>query len=214
MNEDKRARKEDVIAEAAYRLLAERGFAGTSMLAIAKAAKSSNETLYNWYGDKTGLFRALVVRNADDTARALEAGLAGDDDPLDVLGRAGATLLAILLGPRAVALNQAAAADPTGTLGEALSSGGRARIAPLVAGLVARATAAGRLAGDPRTMTETYFALLIADSQIRRVIGAMPEPTPDVCAARARAAVAGLKRLHAVSSKDETSPLDAPAAAD
>ncbi|MCB1338467.1 MAG: hypothetical protein KDK10_13740, partial [Maritimibacter sp.] len=61
---------------------------------------------------------------------------------------------------------------------------------------------------------ETFFALLIGDSQIRRVIGAMAEPTPDDCRRRAAAAVAGLKRLHAAEAATRAQPLDASAAAD
>ncbi|MEQ8740678.1 MAG: helix-turn-helix domain-containing protein, partial [Hoeflea sp.] len=63
MREETRAARQAQIEQAAYEVLEEKGYAATSMLAIAKRARASNETLYNWYGDKTGLFRALVVRN-------------------------------------------------------------------------------------------------------------------------------------------------------
>ena len=64
MARSKRDIREEEIEAAAYRLLEERGFAGTGMQAIAQAAHASNETLYRWYGDKTGLYRALITRNA------------------------------------------------------------------------------------------------------------------------------------------------------
>ena len=56
MARSKRDIREEEIEAAAYRLLEERGFAGTGMQAIAQAAHASNETLYRWYGDKTGLY--------------------------------------------------------------------------------------------------------------------------------------------------------------
>ena len=53
------------IEQAAYELIDEFGYDGISMLKIAKRAKASNETLYKWYGDKKGLFSALVETNTN-----------------------------------------------------------------------------------------------------------------------------------------------------
>ena len=71
MQDTKKDARSEQIEEAAYAVLAEKGFAGASMLSIAKRAKCSNETMYRWYGDKVGLFRALVTRNADRVASVL-----------------------------------------------------------------------------------------------------------------------------------------------
>ncbi len=98
------------IEDAAYALLDAKGYSGTSMQAIARAAKASNETLYNWYGDKKGLMAALIARNTD-TVRVALADIA-NTQAVERLSLIGPTLLAMVLGPRAVALNRAAAADP------------------------------------------------------------------------------------------------------
>jgi AcrR family transcriptional regulator len=66
---DARAREIEV---AAYILLEEQAFARVGMQAIARAARASNQTLYRWYGDKIGLFRALIVRNAAQVREVLE----------------------------------------------------------------------------------------------------------------------------------------------
>lgn len=181
------------IEEAAYRLLDEKGYAGTSMQAIARAAKASNETLYNWYGDKKGLMAALIARNTDLVRKALSDF--EQADPLDQLDHIGPILLGMILGPRAVALNRAAAADASGDLGRALSQGGRETVAPLIAALMARAVAGGHLNGDPQALAQLYLTQLVGDLQIRRVIGAMPPPTEDDCRARADAARALLRRI-------------------
>jgi len=175
MKDETRDARRAQIEEAVYRLLDEKGYGGTSMQAIARAAKASNETLYNWYGDKKGLMAALIARNTDVVRAALADGAAGD--PLDRLARIGPILLGMVLGPRAVALNRAAAADASGDLGRALSMGGGAVVAPLIAALMARAVATGRLRGDPPALAQIYLTQLIGDLQIRRVIGAMP-PRP------------------------------------
>lgn len=188
--------REARIHEAAYRLLAERGYAGASMLSIAKAAKASNETLYRWYGDKRGLFARLVAGNADAIRRELAAALAAEDDPLTSLERIAPLLLAMLLGEKAVMLNRAAASDETGELGAAIAAHGRESVAPLVEQLLGRAIEAGLVAAPGAgKATEWFLSLLIGDLQVRRVIRVLPEPGDDEIRARAQDALAAFLRL-------------------
>ncbi len=192
MKSDKQEERRTQIEDAAYRMLGEKGYAGTSMQAIARAAKASNETLYNWYGDKKGLMAALVARNTE-VVRATLAETAANE-PLDQLARLGPILLGMILGPRAVALNRAAAADPSGDLGRAISEGGREVVAPLVTSIMDRAVDDGALIGKPNDLAQLYLTLLIGDLQIRRVIGAMDVPTPEANQARAEGALQALHR--------------------
>lgn len=175
MREQARAARERQIEEAAYAVLEEKGYATTSMLAIAKRARASNETLYNWYGDKTGLFRALVVRNAAEVREMLQDGLDSNEPPLAVLQALGPRLLALLIGPRAIQLNRAAAADPTGELGAVISRSGRETVGPLIGELLARVREDGALEFDNREESVAlYLSLLVGDLQIRRAIGHQP----------------------------------------
>jgi len=192
MTPNKQDQRRTQIEDAAYRMLGEKGYAGTSMQAIAKAAKASNETLYNWYGDKKGLMAALVARNTETVRAALAENTSGA--PMDQLARLGPVLLGMVLGPRAVALNRAAAADPSGDLGRAISAGGREVVTPLIAAIMDRAVAEGALNGPPDELAQLYLTLLLGDLQIRRVTGAMDVPTPDFTRARADAALRRLRR--------------------
>ena len=141
MQDKKRARREEQIIDAAFALLDQHGAAGMSMLAVARAAKASNETLYKWYGDKLGLFRAMAERNGAEIRDLLErAAAAGEEDdeeasPLEVLDSLGPLLLRLLTGDRAVALARAAASDATGALGAELARAGREAIAPMIGAL-------------------------------------------------------------------------------
>lgn len=196
MRRENRAIRREEIERAAYAELREKGYAGTSMLGIARRARASNETLYRWYGDKRGLFRALVARNAEEVKAHLGAGLADDGPAIETLRGLGPKLLSLLTGARAVALNQAAAADPTGELGAAISEAGRETVAPLIRCTIERARDDGALAfGDADEATELYLDLLIGDLQIRRVIGREPEPDAGAIARRADRAFAHLRRL-------------------
>lgn len=175
MRDENKATRQAKIEQAAYAVLEAKGYAGTSMLAIAKAAKASNETLYNWYGDKTGLFKALVLRNAEQVKQQLEEGLDSNERPLELLRALGPRLLALLISPRAIQLNRAAAADPTGELGAVISERGRKTIAPLIGKVMERARAEGVLRFDATAdAVGLYLNLLVGDLQIRRVIGQVP----------------------------------------
>ncbi|QDC07850.1 TetR/AcrR family transcriptional regulator [Oceanicola sp. D3] len=198
MREEKRAARESQIIEAAYALLEEKGAAGMSMLAVAKAAKASNETLYNWYGDKLGLFRAMALRNGEAIAARLEAALVEEASPLETLDALGPLLLNLLTGPRAVALARAAAGDATGALGAALAEVGRARIAPMIEALCQRALDERALrGGSAGAICETYLGLLLGDLQIRRVIHAAPPLQEAEIRSRADRALMATWRLYA-----------------
>ena len=192
--------REARIFEAAYTLIAERGYGATSMLAVAKAAKVSNETLYKRYGDKSGLFARMVEDNARAIRAMLEEAIAGDGDALVGLRSVALLLLGMLLGERAVSLNRAAAADETGGLGRALAAGGRGAVAPLLSALMERGIEAGLIrAPSAEQAVEWYIALLVGDMQARRVVRAAAEPSAGEIEARARAGFSAFLRLCAAA---------------
>ncbi len=196
MKEENRQSRRAQIEAAAYRVLQEKGYRGASMLAVAKAAKASNETLYRWYGDKQGLFAALVVKNAEILKETLENALDQDTDPVDGLRLLAPILLETLTSDRAVALNRAAAADGSNELGRAIAKGGRDAIAPLIGDLISRGMASGQInAPNPHQAAEWYIALVIGDAQIRRAIGVTSEPDQDVVKQRAAAGLAAFLKL-------------------
>ena len=196
MREEKRSIRQHQIETAAYKVLETKGYGGTSMLSIARQARASNETLYNWYGDKQGLFLALVTRNAAEVKSHLEAELKTDNDALSILATLGPKLLDLLTGNRAVALNRAAAADSSGELGATLSKAGRESVLPLLEQVFLRAKTEGQLTFDETgDAVSLYLDLLIGDLQIRRVIGRQPRPSKALRQERATRAVRHLRQL-------------------
>ena len=196
MRDEARLKRREEIENAACRLLEREGYAGASMLAVAKAVGASNETLYRWYGDKKGLFRAVAEANAETVRARLDAALAGQGDPIAALTEVGEPLLKMLTGARAVALNRAAAADPTGELGKAIAEGGREAVLPRIVALVAAGVRAGRLGvSSAEAGADLFLRLLIGDWQVRRVIGAMEVPEQAAVASRAREAMVAFLTL-------------------
>lgn len=177
MRESAQIERRRSIEEAAYELIDEKGYDNISMLAIAKRAKASNETLYRWYGDKKGLFQAMVIRNADEVYESLVEDLDRQRDPMQILEDISLKLLRLLTSDRAIALNRAAAADASGELGIALSKVGRERVLPLISKVLGQIKDQGTF-GDLSLdeVTRLYMNLLIGDLQIRRAIGVMHAP--------------------------------------
>ncbi len=73
------------LLDAAYTALARRPWSAVRMVDVAAAAGVSRQTLYNEFGGKDGLARALVRREADGYLAGVERALAGSADPLERL---------------------------------------------------------------------------------------------------------------------------------
>ena len=196
MKEDLRSAREARIEQATYELLVEKGYHGCSMLNIARRAKASNETMYRWYGDKVGLIRVLVARNAATVTELLEAHIRKGTPGMATIRSVGPVLLTLLVSERAVVLNRAAATDPTGEVGKALSKSGRETVVPLLCRVFEAARERDELAfDDVNDAVDLYLGLLIGDIQIRRVTRGVPAPRPDWIKRRAKLAADRLHRL-------------------
>jgi AcrR family transcriptional regulator len=187
MSDDRKQIRRREIEDVAYKVLAERGFTSTSMLEIAKQARASNETLYQWYGDKLGLFAAMIEANRAAAVRRLQMSIEGASLADDLLAF-GTALLDTILSDRAILLNRAAAADASGQLGRTLSVHGRDAVIPHLKRRLEKEPLPSEFS-DHGDAAECFIALLIGDRQIRRVLGALPEPDMNTCKVWAARAV-------------------------
>ncbi|MEU1037442.1 TetR/AcrR family transcriptional regulator [Streptomyces sp. NPDC005551] len=73
------------LLNAAYTALARRPWSTVRMVDVAAVAGVSRQTLYNEFGTKEGLARALVRREADGYLAGFERALAAHPDPRDRL---------------------------------------------------------------------------------------------------------------------------------
>ncbi|MFJ3666290.1 TetR/AcrR family transcriptional regulator [Streptomyces sp. NPDC090106] len=73
------------LLDAAYTALARRPWSAVRMVDVAAAAGVSRQTLYNEFGSKEGLARALVRREADGYLAGVERALATPSDARDRL---------------------------------------------------------------------------------------------------------------------------------
>ena len=70
------------ILAAALHEFAARGFAGARVDAIARRAASNKRMLYHYFGDKAGLFRAVLRHKINERSSRVEALAAGRDSEL------------------------------------------------------------------------------------------------------------------------------------
>jgi AcrR family transcriptional regulator len=73
------------LLDAAFAALTSRPWTAVRMVDVAAAAGVSRQTLYNEFGSKEGLARALVRREADGYLAGVERALAASTDPRDRL---------------------------------------------------------------------------------------------------------------------------------
>lgn len=188
---DKNTQRKQQIEAAAYELLVEKGYKSTSMLAIAKRASASNETLYKWYGTKQALFQAIVESTAQEVRSTLKK-MNDHPTPLrDFLQEFGSQLLKLVTGEKAVNLNRAAVVDTyeSNTLGIAIAQGGKDGVFPLIKQVLERAKHNSELTFDSvDEVAAFYIHNLIGDLQIQRVIGALPELSDEFIQTRSSSA--------------------------
>ena len=154
---------------------------GFSVASVARAASCSKETLYKWFGDRDGLLTATVRWQASKvrmpklpqerlTRASLETALTGFAE----------SWLTVITGDLSIALNRAAvshAGSGKSRLGEIVLTNGpfamKQRIEPLLE--------AGRAAGllgfeDVADAFRSFFGLVVADTQIRALLGEDDRP--------------------------------------
>lgn len=168
MKDDEQTDRRREILSHGLNVLIEKGWRGASMIAIARKASASKETLYNWFGDKAGFFGALIRENATALDRALPEDFA--QMPLEEgLHAFGRELLTLVCGDASVAINRAAIADAGGdaTLGRTLVEEGKAKSLPKLAHWLTRHMELD----DPAEAAERFVVLVKGEAQLERLLG-------------------------------------------
>ena len=199
MKEPDRAQRRDVILDAATAILREKGYRDTTMLEVARRVSASKETLYAWFGNKSGLFQAVIRRNADTVRTVLEAHLDGNAPVEEALADVGRALASLLLGDGAVAINRAAISEARSepVLARILLKTGREATLPFFVRYLERCRERGLLDfDDPWEAAETFLGLLLGDKQIRRLLGVVDTPDAGEIQTRARQAAVKFLKLY------------------
>lgn len=165
-----------------------------SMAAVARRARCSKETLYKWFGDRDGLLTATVqwqaskVRMPDLPRKGLtkERYAAG----LEAFAR---NWLTVITGDISIALNRLAishaGSQPSG-LGQIVLHNGPFAMARRLEPIFMLGKAAGIISFDNiNALFHAFFGLVVADVQIRCLLGENRAPSDTEIGAMARRAV-------------------------
>jgi TetR/AcrR family transcriptional repressor of mexJK operon len=179
--EERRARESEILSNVLCVFLL-CGYGASTVDELAAAAQVTKRTLYTYYGDKAGLFAAMVT----DLAATVSLDATSDDDTLEVLA---ARIVSRVHSDELVGLHRLVIAESARfpELALILHSSGDARH---IARLAEHIRAECGPASEP--LAEPLFSLLLGEKHRRRLLGIDPAPTPAEAAGHARAALAQL----------------------
>lgn len=191
-------RKSENILDAAAGAFADMGLEAP-MEEIARRARVSKQTIYNHYGCKDDLLRALFERRRATLTEPLDES--HQDEPLeDRIAAYVRGLLEAYLGPGYVSIMRSAivATVTRPDVGRMVHEHGPRLGRQGTADFLARETAAGRLAiDDVEEAAEFLVGMAAGDTIMRVLLGAPVERSPERIEARARACARRFIRAYA-----------------
>ena len=191
--------KNEAILDAAIAVLGERGISAP-IEAIARHAGVSKQTIYNHYGSKAELVRALALRRVHEMTAPLETP-EGLDDPAQALAGFARILLAAVLKPGGLNLYRMAmiSAFDMPDIARAMFEAGPKESRAKLARFLALETDAGRLdCPDPRQAAEFFAGMVIGSHQSAALLGMPVDMTEATIDAVAREAAARFLKAYAV----------------
>jgi TetR/AcrR family transcriptional repressor of mexJK operon len=172
--------KNEAILDAAVAAMGEKGLA-VSLEEVARRAGVSKQTIYNHYGSKAELLRALMARRVDAITAPLEMPGAADH-PQEALAGFARTMMSALLDPNAIAFMRVLvlSAAELPELAETFYSAGRQNSRARLAQFLARETAAGRLdTPDPALAADFFSGMVVGTYQFALTLGLSPNLTAE-----------------------------------
>lgn len=179
-----RARRQALL-DAAALLFVEKGFEKTTLSDIISRAGGSRATLYEHFGDKEGLFRAMMEENSAQILEGLAAAQADDNTAPE----AGLTMFALhfvrtLLGDRAAAVTRILVSEGRRVpdIAEAFFRiGPDTAVAQLAAYLKRLADRGALRIDDPVVAARAFLGMMTGGIMMRRLIlPDQPLPIDDV----------------------------------
>lgn len=164
--------KNEAILDAAVEVLSERGVSAP-MAEIARRARVSKQTIYNHYGSKAELVRALAERRVHEITAPLESPEAVEH-PAEALAGFARVLLGALSTPRSAAVMRMAmlGAITTPEIGQAMWEAGPRASRRRLAEFLRLEDAAGRLRiPDPQQAAEFFAGMVVGTHQTAALLG-------------------------------------------
>jgi AcrR family transcriptional regulator len=187
-----RQERRDAILTVAGESFLTDGYAGTTMSGIAATLGGSKGTLWSYFRSKEELFEAVLDHATIEYRSQLSSLLDPCGDLRSTLERFGASLVAKITSPPAIALHRLVQAEAgrSPEVGEIYYERGPRRTQQLLADFLQAAMERGMLRqDDPLRAARALLTLLMCGTHQQMLLGRIGEPTADALAADAAMAM-------------------------
>jgi AcrR family transcriptional regulator len=191
------------IVEAAEQVFLEKGYEGGSLDDVARRAKASKATIYAHYGNKVGLFRAIIGEKIFEIFETVRQGEVIHAPVPVVLRGLGAAFLKRMLTPVVVKFYRLMVAQGSQfpELAQTwFANGPRTAIATLAAFLKERAAAGEVDIADPDLAAEFFLMSLRGVLHLQAVTGLAKPPFDRAIDAKVEGAVDMFMRAYATTA--------------
>ncbi|MBY0508983.1 MAG: TetR/AcrR family transcriptional regulator [Rhodospirillaceae bacterium] len=187
------------ILAAAEEVFLEKGFEGGSLDDVARQANASKATIYAHFGNKLGLFRALLEHRIGQIRAPLHAGEAKHEPVRDVLTEFGRGFLHTLLSPVPLKFYRLMVSQGSNFPDLAklwFAEGPRTNISMLAAFLKHRAELGEMDIAAPDTVAELFLMSLRGALHLQAAAGLIHPPFDKAITAKVAAAVDMMMRAY------------------
>jgi TetR/AcrR family transcriptional repressor of mexJK operon len=170
--------KTEAILDAAVEVISQRGL-GAPMAAIAKRAGVSKQTVYNHYGSKAELVRALMARRVDQVTAPLRAAEAADSprETLEAFARSMLEMVIVAKGYSVLRVVIQSAGEMPEVAREVFEAG-PSQARRQLAAFLRQEDERGRLKVDDAEQAAEFFAgMVMGHNQLRVLLGLPSEKT-------------------------------------
>ncbi|MEO1207543.1 MAG: TetR/AcrR family transcriptional regulator [Pseudomonadota bacterium] len=172
--------RREAILEAATELFLKHGYEGTSLDMVIARAGGSRRTVYERFGNKEGLFAAVVEDMLDKLLAKLSQLDWAEGAPQEVLTRIGTAFIRALVAPRAVALFRIVIGEVSRfpKLGTSMFERGPERAYAQVGKYISAQVDGGTFKPvDPDLAARQLLEMIKGDMHLRALLGARRAPS-------------------------------------
>ncbi len=172
--------RREALLQAAAEVFFEQGFVATSIGAIIERAGGSKRNIYSEFGNKEGLFSAIVTNTADRALSTLAIKQIEGRDLRETLTAFGRQLMAIYMSPTLIGVYRIAVTEANRfpDLVKSFYEQGPGRAASQLAEVLECAKERGEIRADDCLRVAGHFVGMIRDNlHLQVVLGLRPPPS-------------------------------------
>ncbi len=174
--------RRQALLRAAAEVFFEQGYVATSIDAIIERAGGSKRNIYSEFGNKEGLFAAIVRENSDSALSTLDAGDVEGLDLRATLTVFGRHLMEVYMSPPVVGIYRIAVTEANRfpELVKAFYEQGPGRTTSRLAEVLELARARGDIrAGNSERLAEHFVGMIRDNLHLQVVLGLRPAPSQE-----------------------------------